>query len=89
MDLGTYLSTIESATSFADRLGKTAVQISHWKTGFRPVPIEHCAEIEKITNGLVSRKDLRPVDWHRIWPELLDRKDAPVEPETSESGHVS
>ena len=28
------------------------------------------AQIEKLTNGAVTRKDLRPDDWHEIWPEL-------------------
>ena len=36
----------------------------------RPVPIERCADIERLTGGEVSRIVLRPDDWHRIWPEL-------------------
>lgn len=28
------------------------------------------ADIEEITNGAVTRLDLRPDDWQRIWPEL-------------------
>jgi DNA-binding transcriptional regulator YdaS (Cro superfamily) len=28
--------------------------------------------IEQVTNGAVTRKDLRPDDWHLIWPELVD-----------------
>jgi DNA-binding transcriptional regulator YdaS (Cro superfamily) len=70
MELGKYLDDVETAASFAKKLGKTPVQISHWKTGHRPVPVEHCAEIERVTSGLVTRKDLRPLDWHLIWPEL-------------------
>ncbi|EPI3744643.1 transcriptional regulator, partial [Neisseria gonorrhoeae] len=27
-------------------------------------------QIEKLTGGAVNRKDLRPDDWHLIWPEL-------------------
>ncbi len=30
-----------------------------------------CMQIEKATNGLVTRKDLRPNDFHIIWPELV------------------
>ncbi len=26
--------------------------------------------IERATNGAVTRRDLRPDDWHEIWPEL-------------------
>lgn len=35
------------------------------------VPIEHCAAIERATEAKVTRRDLRPDDWHRIWPELI------------------
>jgi DNA-binding transcriptional regulator YdaS (Cro superfamily) len=31
---------------------------------------ENCVVIERATGGLVTRKDLRPDDWERIWPEL-------------------
>lgn len=33
---------------------------------------EKCVLIERFSNGKVSRKDLRPHDWMRIWPELKD-----------------
>ncbi len=29
-----------------------------------------CADIERESGGVVTRMDLRPDDWHRIWPEL-------------------
>jgi DNA-binding transcriptional regulator YdaS (Cro superfamily) len=72
MDLDTYLSTIETAVSLASRLGVTPGFVSQWRTGVRPVPITHCVAIEKATQGMVTRKDLRPDDWHLIWPELSD-----------------
>ena len=28
------------------------------------------ADIERITAGAVTRRDLRPDDWQRVWPEL-------------------
>lgn len=31
------------------------------------------------------RWDLRPTDWHKIWPELRERPDAPPIPSTSAS----
>lgn len=37
---------------------------------------EICAQIELASNGEVTRKDLRPNDWHRIWPELAEKKAA-------------
>lgn len=35
------------------------------------VPPECCVEIERATEGKVGRRDLRPLDWWRIWPELV------------------
>jgi len=37
-----------------------------------PEPMR-CVEIEKATAGQVTRRDLRPDDWDRIWPELAER----------------
>ena len=37
--------------------------------------------IEQCTAGAVTRRDLRPDDWHRIWPELVtDQYPAPEAP---------
>lgn len=48
--------------------------------GSRPVPVEHCLAIERATNGLVTRRDLRPDDWQKIWPDLAEQ--APAQPAT-------
>ena len=37
--------------------------------------------IEVATAGDVRRWDLRPDDWHRIWPELIGTDGAPAIPE--------
>jgi DNA-binding transcriptional regulator YdaS (Cro superfamily) len=42
----------------------------------KSVPPEYCADIERATGGKVTRKDLRPNDWQRIWPELADQSSA-------------
>lgn len=52
----------------ADRLGVKPSAIGNWKD--RGVPLEHCAAIELACDGFVTRRDLRPEDWRRIWPEL-------------------
>jgi DNA-binding transcriptional regulator YdaS (Cro superfamily) len=52
-------------------LGVTPTTVSEWRSGKRPVPIERCVDIERITGGVVTRQHLRPDDWHRIWPELV------------------
>lgn len=51
-------------------LGVTAAAVNQWIKGLRPVPPKHCVAIERATNGAVTRRDLRPDDWHLIWPEL-------------------
>jgi len=55
-------------------LGVSAPTVSQWKSGVRPIPIERCAAIEKITGGKVTRQEMRPKDWHLIWPELTTPK---------------
>ena len=47
-------------------IGKAA--ISAWNRN--GIPIIYCARIEKLSEGKISRKDLRPNDWQHIWPEL-------------------
>lgn len=44
--------------------------VQQWRVGARPVPVKHCLAIERATHGAVTRRDLRPDDWHLIWPEL-------------------
>lgn len=42
-------------------------QMAH---GRRPVPPDVAPSIEAASNQAVRRWDLRPEDWHRIWPDL-------------------
>jgi len=37
-----------------------------------------CAEVERVMAGAVRRWDLRPDDWHLIWPELIGMDGAPA-----------
>lgn len=34
------------------------------------IPIEHCVTAEINSNKKLTRKVLRPLDWHKYWPEL-------------------
>lgn len=65
-------------------LGVTKGAVSQWKMAGRKVPVEHCVSIEQKTNGVVTRKELRPDDWHLIWPELVG--DEPLAPSENEGG---
>ena len=86
MNLDAYLSQpgSPSMAAFARDLGLNPDQVRQWRHGHdnrRPSP-ENCAAIEAATSRAVMRWDLRPDDWHRIWPELIGSKGAPsiVEP---------
>lgn len=54
----------------AKHLGVSTGFINHISLGRRAVPIHHCLKIEEFTNGEVTRKDLRPDDWHLIWTDI-------------------
>jgi DNA-binding transcriptional regulator YdaS (Cro superfamily) len=45
--------------------------------GFKPAK---CVEIERDSEGELRRWDLRPRDWHLIWPELIGAEGAPQPP---------
>lgn len=64
--------SVGSQAELARQLGVSSVTVHQWRSGARPVPIERCVAIEQATAGQVTRKDLRPDDWHLIWPELVD-----------------
>jgi len=55
--------------------GVSPSAVSEWKiTGIPQGRVIYlAAEIEKLTNGKMSRKDMFPEDWHVIWPELAVR----------------
>lgn len=71
-------------SEFARSIGTTQPFVWQWTKGLRPVPVEWCADIERVTNGAVTRRDLRPDDWKRIWPELA----APTQGSAQEAEHA-
>jgi len=54
----------------AARLGCTVQAVCFYRDGKRRLPAEYCPTLEQMNEGRISRKDLRPDDWHLIWPEL-------------------
>ena len=74
MNLDSYLIKVETAVDLANKLSVTPGFVCQLRSGFRPVPIDRCVPIEQATSGLVTRKDLRPKDWHKIWPELAQQE---------------
>lgn len=58
-------------SGLAHQIGATPNQVNNWKS--RGVPVEFCRAIESATSKKVTRKELCPDDWERIWPELADK----------------
>ena len=57
-------------TALAHYLKVKQPQVAAWLCGKRPIPLVHGVAIERFTGGAVTRKDLYPEDWQRVWPEL-------------------
>lgn len=58
-------------SALAVAIGVTQSAVSNWRSRGVFVPPDHCASIETAAKGAVTRRDLRPDDWYRIWPELV------------------
>jgi len=54
--------------ALADALDISAAQVNQWVTGRRAVPVKYCQAIVEISEGGVTVQELRPADWHLIWP---------------------
>lgn len=68
-----------SQSALARLLGKSQPHIFKWLKSPNGIPPEHCAAIERVTGGAVTRKELRPDDWHLIWPELAKARGRKVD----------
>jgi len=60
-----------SQKALADILGVSPKAVWAW-INRGSVPAHYCAAIERATNGAVSRRELRPDDFHLIWPDLSE-----------------
>lgn len=72
MKLNDYFVRHGQKSALARVIGVPAILVTQWSLGQRPVPIARCKAIEIATEGAVTRRDLRPDDWQKIWPELAD-----------------
>jgi DNA-binding transcriptional regulator YdaS (Cro superfamily) len=71
MDLKAYISGDRGrASRLARALNVSPSYLSQMASGTAPISPERCVAIWEQTEGLVTRQELRPDDWHRIWPEL-------------------
>jgi DNA-binding transcriptional regulator YdaS (Cro superfamily) len=77
MDLHTYLSAKRGRQKhLALSIGAHAPDLCRWADGKRCVPVRFAALIERHTDGCVTRKDLFPDTWQKIWPELATEASA-------------
>lgn len=53
----------------AKKLGISKAAVSAWNRN--GVPPKHCPEVEAMTGGKLTRKQLRPDDWQKFWPEQV------------------
>lgn len=44
--------------------------VSRWADEIRPIPISYGAAIEIATGGAVTRQEMFPNEWQKVWPEL-------------------
>lgn len=75
MNLRTYFASPGALTvaEIKERIGvKSDAQIRQWQHGYSdriPNP-EYALAIERATDGKVTRQELRPNDFWKIWPDL-------------------
>lgn len=61
---------IDLKKTFADRCKTSASHINNVAYGYKPCGIPLAVAIEKETQGVVTRQELRPHDYWLIWPDL-------------------
>jgi len=73
VDLKTYIASERgTAKKLAEALGISPSYLSQLCSGNAPISPERGVEIENATGGSVTRRDLFPNNWERIWPELRE-----------------
>ena len=77
MNLKEFISTSErgTASKLAAFLGVSSSYLSQMASGLSAISEKRCVQIEKFSEGRLSRRDLRPDDWHLIWPELAQKEE--------------
>jgi len=71
MELTDYISSGRgNAARIATALGVKAAYVSQIASGHRRASPVRAVQIEELTGGVVTRAELRPDDFWRIWPDL-------------------
>jgi DNA-binding transcriptional regulator YdaS (Cro superfamily) len=90
MELNAYLKRFDAQgrADFALRVGTTLGHLNNVAYGARVASAALARQIALRTAREVAEWDLRPADWHLIWPELIGADGAPSMP-TQEPSHVA
>jgi|GEM_PF-2316698 len=81
MDLKAYLNSLPdrpTREAFALRVNSTFGHINNVALGYKTCAPALATAIELDTERAVRRWELRPEDWHLIWPELIGAAGAPT-----------
>lgn len=77
MNLKSYFDSERGAAKkLAEALGVSPSYLSQMSAGTTPISPERAVLIEESTAGAVTRRDLFPDNWERIWPELRNSQPA-------------
>ena len=74
MNLIEYRAIRGNQSYLAKKTGISSAFINQIARGVRGVPVQSAATIEKATNGAVTRQEMFPDDWEKIWPELAKKQ---------------
>ncbi len=76
MDIATYLKEHGlSQAKFAEQVATEDLKVTQglvwqWMNNKTPVSAQAAVRIEQVTGREITRPELRPDDWQKIWPEL-------------------
>lgn len=87
-DVREIIDLLDGPAAAARQLGVKPPSVIEWRNR-NAIPIERCALVEKAIKGRYMRWHMRPVDWHLIWPELVNDPSAPPVPGVSSFGGLS
>src|SRR4051794_11851246 len=82
MNLKEYIAGSKRGTAkkLAESLGISQSYLSQMASGQSPISQERCVVIEQVTGGMVPRWELKPGNWHKLWPELVGTAGSPPIP---------
>lgn len=71
----TAIEKVGGPSKAAGLLGCSVQAACFYRDGKRSFPVEFCARLSAASG--VARWEMRPADWHLIWPELVGTEGAP------------